>query len=72
MIDFTDLRIEGPEVIDNPDTEYTESQQVEDSRNDFSHVKTVDSEWTQKCEKDPAEGIIDVPIFKAQIVFTMR
>jgi hypothetical protein len=52
------LIVQGPVVIDVSDKKKTTGEEVEDSREPFTHVKPVNPENAEKCEQNPCHIVI--------------
>ena len=57
-VQFIDLRVEGPKVVDQANPEYPQRHQVENARAPLAQVKPVDSEDPQEREQNPRDRVI--------------
>ena len=59
LVDFADLRVQGPKIIKYSESEKSQSEQVKNSRAPFPHVKPVNTQPAEKSQQQPGHSVID-------------
>ncbi len=62
-----DLFIEGPEVVEPANQEEASRDKPEDSRHDFTHVKSMNSEDSEERLQNPGKRVIDLSTLVSEI-----
>ena len=56
MVHGRDLLIQRPVIVDHADEQQAEAQQIEDTRADLAHIKTVQAEYPEERQQHPANS----------------
>ncbi len=58
---LADLSVERPEVVEQAQSEESTSNKVEQPCDDLAHVKAVEPKQAEKGQKNPSDGVVDMP-----------
>ena len=67
MMEFADLRVQRPKIIEIAQSQKTESKQVHEPRSPFAHVKPVNSKNAKKREQQPSHVVVQLSRYETAI-----
>jgi len=72
VVDLADLAVQRPHVVEDSQGQQASGQQINESRDPFSNVETMDPEPTEECQQNPDDGIVQSTCDVAEIRLTIH
>src|SRR6185436_9085881 len=59
VIQFADLRVERPKVVEQPNAKKANCEQIQNPGGPFAQVKPVDAKYAEEREQNPGDRVIE-------------